>query len=278
MNHARKLIGLSIAQHSAGAKRHAAGTSGLLGALLLVACAHAPAPSDCSGNRYLGSAQVVGHCSEDTDADGIPDWLDRCPDSASPQVDRHGCELTNPVAPLCDGSGCRPQPQTWIIRDLPRDQPELNRQALSALDEVVQRLRAEPKQVALIEGHTDALGSATHNYRLGLARALQVRSAMIEAGIAEHRLSVISRGESRPLSPNNSPEQRRRNRRVEVIVGETFDTLLPPAAACDRAVDGDCDGVADALDRCPSSPPLLAVTAQGCLREYDDVQPADPTR
>lgn len=90
----------------------------------------------------------------------------------------------------------------------------------SALDKMAADLKKQNKNVYLeIEGHTDANGSEAHNLRLGLRRAEAVRRYLsAEHGLPLHRMSVISYGESRPVSDNGTAEGRAANRRVEVRV------------------------------------------------------------
>lgn len=74
-------------------------------------------------------------------------------------------------------------------------------------------LKAHPQQQVLIEGHTDAAGPSEYNYELGEQRALAVRDFLIQLGIDQHRMQVVSRGEERPASQ----EQDKLNRRSEVV-------------------------------------------------------------
>ncbi|MDW8478819.1 MAG: OmpA family protein [Xanthomonadales bacterium] len=45
-----------------------------------------------------------------------------------------------------------------------------------------------------------------------------MRRALIEEGIEAERLEAIGLGEDRPLAPNDTPEGRARNRRVEIVI------------------------------------------------------------
>ncbi len=80
--------------------------------------------------------------------------------------------------------------------------------------------------VVQIEGHTDdvpigpALRSRYRNNRsLGAARAISVAAYLEEAGhVDPTRIVVTSPGEYRPVVPNTSPENRARNRRIEILI------------------------------------------------------------
>ena len=71
-----------------------------------------------------------------------------------------------------------------------------------------------------IEGHTDSTGSEATNRSLSLARADSVRTFLAEMGVAPSIMMTRGFGPERPLMPNDTPEGRARNRRVEVVMVE----------------------------------------------------------
>jgi chemotaxis protein MotB len=99
---------------------------------------------------------------------------------------------------------------------------ELTPEFLPLLNKIGAVLARIPNEVE-IEGHTDDVPISTQgfrdNYWLSSARALNVLEVFVrEVGIAPARLSAIGFGEHRPLVENDSPENRSRNRRVEIKV------------------------------------------------------------
>lgn len=87
------------------------------------------------------------------------------------------------------------------------------------LAQVAQALKqGDPNSKILIEGHTDATGSAEKNEQLSLQRAESVRAALLAGGVPADRVSVAGYGESRPVADNGSPAGRATNRRVEIVV------------------------------------------------------------
>ena len=62
-----------------------------------------------------------------------------------------------------------------------------------------------------LEGHCDTMGSEAYNVGLGRRRAETVKNFLIEQGVADSRLSVISYGEERPLSEVDHAKNRRVN-------------------------------------------------------------------
>jgi outer membrane protein OmpA-like peptidoglycan-associated protein len=76
-----------------------------------------------------------------------------------------------------------------------------------------------------VEGHTDSIASEQYNQQLSQDRADSVRNTLIELGVDETRIDGIGYGEVRPIAPNDTPEGRAENRRIE------FKILRPDADA-----------------------------------------------
>jgi outer membrane protein OmpA-like peptidoglycan-associated protein len=97
---------------------------------------------------------------------------------------------------------------------------ELPDEARARLDEMINQLKADPKNVFIeIEGHTDNVGAEDYNERLGMERAEAVKRYLYEQHqLPLHKMNVISYGEDKPVSPNNTREGRAQNRRVVVKI------------------------------------------------------------
>lgn len=97
---------------------------------------------------------------------------------------------------------------------------ELSGVAEAALDGFVSDLTAKNENVYIeIQGHTDSIGSAAFNLKLGEARAEAVKRYLnIKGGIPLHRMSTISYGETEPIADNRYKAGRQQNRRVVLVV------------------------------------------------------------
>ena len=92
--------------------------------------------------------------------------------------------------------------------------------AKQAIDSMVGNLKTDKKAVWIeIEGHTDNIGEEKYNESLGMERAEAVKRYLYEAHqVPLHKMNVISYGESKPVSPNNTKDGRAQNRRVVIKV------------------------------------------------------------
>lgn len=93
------------------------------------------------------------------------------------------------------------------------------RRVLATVGDVIARL---PNDIR-VEGHTDDApvqgGVFASNWDLSTARATRVVQYLSEAaGIDPRRLSAAGYAEYRPRVPNDTPESRARNRRVDIVV------------------------------------------------------------
>ena len=86
---------------------------------------------------------------------------------------------------------------------------------LDVLNDVVTRCPSLDIEIA---GHTDSDGSAAANQRLSEARAASVLAYLTDRGVAPRRLVAVGYGETKPLYPNDSPQNKARNRRIEFSV------------------------------------------------------------
>ena len=97
---------------------------------------------------------------------------------------------------------------------------DLPDEAKQKIDEMVSHMKADPKNIFIeIEGHTDNVGTKVYNQTLGLERAEAVKRYLYEAHqVPLHKINVISYGEDKPVSPNNTKDGRAQNRRVVIKV------------------------------------------------------------
>jgi outer membrane protein OmpA-like peptidoglycan-associated protein len=86
------------------------------------------------------------------------------------------------------------------------------------LKEIAAMLTEHAELKLVIEGHTDNVGAGASNQTLSEKRAAAVRAALVESyGIEASRLDSKGLGATKPAAPNDTPEGRQQNRRVELV-------------------------------------------------------------
>jgi OOP family OmpA-OmpF porin len=143
-------------------------------------------------------------CS-DMDNDGVCDDMDKCPGTpAGARVDKVGCPLEQTLKLLFDF-----------------DSAELRPESITELERLVKFMGDVPFATALIEGHTDSVGSDAYNMKLSDRRAKSVFDYLTSRGVDPARLSSVGKGETMPIADNSTAEGRQENRRVMLIRTDT---------------------------------------------------------
>ena len=98
------------------------------------------------------------------------------------------------------------------------DKATLKPEGRAEIDKVVAEMKLHEGDTVLIEGHASNEGSDAYNMALGQRRADAVRDYMVQMGIAPNRIQTISYGESRPAVANDTPANRKLNRRAVFVI------------------------------------------------------------
>jgi outer membrane protein OmpA-like peptidoglycan-associated protein len=99
-----------------------------------------------------------------------------------------------------------------------RGKARLDHHSRPLLDRLSEAMAGCPQVRLRISGHADAEGPARRNLALSKRRALLIVSYLISKGIDAGRLEAVGYGETRPAAPNDTVENRAKNRRIEVEV------------------------------------------------------------
>lgn len=95
------------------------------------------------------------------------------------------------------------------------DKWNLRPESFVELDRVVKLLQENPAIEIEMSAHTDSRGSDEYNFKLSDNRARSVMEYLLSKGIAPTRITSQGYGETRPVVPNDTDENRQLNRRVE---------------------------------------------------------------
>ena len=186
------------------------------------------------GLQYNWGGQKVQPKPLDSDGDGVPDNIDKCPNTpAGAKVDADGCELDSdgdgvvdrldkcpdtPKGDRVDMFGCSFKTEIklpGVVFDT--NSAELKSESYPILDGAVAVLKRYPELKVEVAGHTDGDGSPAYNLALSDRRAKTVMQYLKDKGAA-NQLSGKGYGKRQPIASNKTAEGKAQNRRVVLRV------------------------------------------------------------
>jgi OOP family OmpA-OmpF porin len=126
-----------------------------------------------------------------------------------------------PPAPPVDAGECQALMNELLGRGrilFETARADLRRDSVALLDRLSYATRRCPDVRVEIAGHTDADGAADYNFDLSRKRAWSVVDYLVKAGVDPSRLTAEGYGPSNPIAPNDSDENKAKNRRIEFVV------------------------------------------------------------
>ena len=163
-----------------------------------------PAPVVVAAVAPVVPVKAPVKAPKDSDADGVIDDLDQCPDTMSKaKVDASGCMTLVNLDINFDNNSA-------VIKD------SYN----SRIVEFANMLKANPKLKATIEAHTDSVGSDAYNKKLSEKRAASTVEALKALKVDTSKVKAVGLGESKPVASNVTAEGRAENRRVNAVMNK----------------------------------------------------------
>jgi len=109
------------------------------------------------------------------------------------------------------------QQESVVLRGIRFDFDKSNIKAewTPLLDEAADIMKKRPDMKVVVGGHTDFIGTDAYNQKLSERRANAVYKYLIGKGVAANRMKVVGYGESQPVAPGKTDEDRAMNRRVQ---------------------------------------------------------------
>lgn len=95
------------------------------------------------------------------------------------------------------------------------DQYEIRQEYHDFLNKMIKVVKGHSDLRVKVVGHTDADGSDSYNDELSKKRAQAIIDFFVERGIAADRIEIDFKGERNPVGPNDTPEGKQLNRRVD---------------------------------------------------------------
>jgi OOP family OmpA-OmpF porin len=151
-------------------------------------------------------------CMLDSDGDGVPDFFDKCPNTPrGAKVDSVGCpfKLTERVS-------------IRLNVNFDTGKADIKPAFAQEIEKVAAFMRRYPTTRVVIEGHTDNIGRPDFNQKLSERRAETVAQSLVrDHGIAADRVRSVGYGQGRPIADNRTADGRATNRRVTAEIAET---------------------------------------------------------
>jgi peptidoglycan-associated lipoprotein len=122
------------------------------------------------------------------------------------------------------GNAARPNPREFTnsaqLKDIrfDFDRYDIRAEDAEVLDTNAESMKANPKQLILIEGHADQRGTSEYNLALADRRAKASMNYLVARGVRSNRISVISYGKERPMCMAASEDCWSQNRRAHFMV------------------------------------------------------------
>jgi len=107
----------------------------------------------------------------------------------------------------------------------------LREDAAGILTKAVGTLRRNPTASILITGNTDVRGSESYNLKLGRQRAESVKNFMLEHGIPEERIKIVSRGKLDAVAPVTDLVGMQKDRNAQFMIASVEEIMIPHSEA-----------------------------------------------
>lgn len=129
-----------------------------------------------------------------------------------------------PAEPAQEKAAAAPPPEmirfcTTLDIQFEIDRYEIEHEYEASVERLGAYLERYPDTTAVIEGHTDEVGTDEYNMQLSQRRANSVMEYLVtHSGIAPSRLKAVGYGKTRPVADNRTEEGKRQNRRIDSVI------------------------------------------------------------
>jgi len=187
-----------------------------------------PTNPDTDGDGLNDGEEVLTYqtnpLNKDTDGDGLSDYDEVMTYKTNPLVKdtdggsvEDGVEVARGTNPL-DASDDVVKVGVPIILEgitFATGKAEITPESENTLRKALKTLTTYPDISVEIGGYTDNVGSDASNQKLSEKRANAVRDWLVRQGVDPKRITAKGYGESNPIAPNDTPEGKQKNRRIE---------------------------------------------------------------
>jgi type VI secretion system protein ImpK len=189
----------------------------VVGALLVITYLGYAYAINRSSDRVYG--QLASLAREDVKSPSARPRQPTAPAITPPQTDRFKRLLANEIAremvEVLDGDVLR------ISNSFPSGSDQIKKDFIPMLKKIAQELQTDTRRIIVV-GHTDdrPIFSARFpsNWHLSQARAKNVASILMSSAPLKDRIRFEGHADSEPIAPNDTAENRARNRRIEIRI------------------------------------------------------------
>jgi chemotaxis protein MotB len=109
---------------------------------------------------------------------------------------------------------------------------EVDSKGVNALQQLAKAIKDQKDINILVEGHTDNVPISkktqymNDNWDLSVMRATSITRILTKAGVSPQQITASGRGEYSPLASNDTPQNKQKNRRTEIIITPDLDELF----------------------------------------------------
>lgn len=109
---------------------------------------------------------------------------------------------------------------------------EVDAKGVTALQQLAKAIKDQKDIQIMVEGHTDNVPVSKKsqymqdNWDLSVMRATAITKILTTAGVLPKQITASGKGEYLPLAANDSPQNKQKNRRTEIIITPDLDELF----------------------------------------------------
>lgn len=109
---------------------------------------------------------------------------------------------------------------------------DVDAKGVTALQQLAKAIKDQRDINIMVEGHTDNVPISkksqymSDNWDLSVMRATSITKILTKAGVSPEQITASGRGEFVPLAANDSPQNKQKNRRTEIIITPDLDELF----------------------------------------------------
>jgi chemotaxis protein MotB len=109
---------------------------------------------------------------------------------------------------------------------------DVDKKGVTALQQLAKAVKDQKDLQIMVEGHTDNVPVSVKskymqdNWDLSVMRATSITKILTQAGVSPNQITASGKGEYYPLAVNDSPQNKQKNRRTEIIIAPNLDEIF----------------------------------------------------